>query len=287
MSARRMLSVMAVLGGLLFAVPAFAQSGSGSLMGSGSTMPEPQTLRERANAVASLQGEAQPTRSLLTAALKAVEALQAERRNDRLRMRQHLQECHDELRRANRDQKFPTTLRCFRGRLMLELTWLRRERIFLQEDKSVRVEARDATLAMTDALIDALATIVTGIDSGVYSDEAGMREAKTLLHGQYRLRQWASVLHTNADRMLSWVASLARDAAPYLPETEGMPSAWDAPVECLEDAASWLIQARGATSYDDTLAAWTSARTQTSTCLLSIKKAMKSRGVTGTGGTLE
>lgn len=290
-----LLSAAILIGGLLFALPAGAASGtvmtsSGSTTGSGSVHHEESHspgAGERIRAVASMRSTT-VTRTLLTNSLEKRDAFQMERRDAGVRMRQHLQDCHEELRRANRDQKVPVTLRCYRGRLMLELTWLRKQAQWIGEDKSVNVEVKKAAVDTTDALIEGIAAIVTGIDSNVYDDEAGLREAKTLLHSQYRLRQWTAVLHADGDRLLSWVLLLADDATEHVPANDnGMFAPWNAAAECLENSVGWLMQVKQATTYDDALAAWTSARSEVASCTIAMKTAMKTpRVMSSTGSVL-
>lgn len=286
----RLLPITLLAAGALFAVPGFADAASGeTITGSGAVQEEEPltpTADERIRVIANLNGNTQPTRTLLTKALDAREALNTERRDAALRLRVHLQECSEELRRANRDQKFPTTLRCHRGRLMLELTWLRKQRQAIYDDKSVPLGMGTEALEDTDALIDAIAAIVGGIDSGVYKDESGLREGKTLLQNQYRLRQWTAVLRMDAERLKAWLVLLAKDALEHIPALKpGEASAWDASAGCLEETAGWLTQAKQATTYEDALAAWASARSQAATCMDIVEKARKSRPKTSGSGS--
>jgi hypothetical protein len=256
------------------------QSGSGNII----QIP---TLRQRS--VFLLDGVRLPPRKGIDDLLALWETSQEERRAYRTRLRQHLQDCHDGLRKANRDQKFPLTLQCFRGRLMLELTWLRKERQFFAGDVSLVEDARADILDATDALIDGIATIVTAVDSDVYASESGLREARTLLHTQYRLRQWAASIRAAAARMRILLAFMAKDLGGYLPVQEDplLPTPWDGSVECLEDTSDMLRQTESIESYDAILSAWSAARASLSACIETIDEAMKSAPKSGSGTALQ
>lgn len=267
----------------LFTVSAQAASGD-VVTGSGSTasgvVREP-TQKERAAAVVQLI-KPLPIRKVLDDAQAAALELHAMKQADRTRLREFLQGCHDDLRRANRDQKFPTMLRCFRGRLMLELTALRKERLIWAEMKALTPAVQTAVLDQSDRLADALSTIVTAVDSNVYDTEEDLQEARRLLHSQYRLSHWTAVLHAHGNRLLAWVAYLAKDMQSLLDSP-----LWEDSVTCVENAADLLVALPATTTYDDALSAWSAARSQTALCDVTIQNAMKAmKQKTGTGGTL-
>lgn len=93
-------------------------------------------------------------------------------------------ECVQALRRANRDQQWPTTLRCVRNDLQLDIAVLRES---IAASTLVVHPLATAFTQAAEALRDALVAVVNGIDTGVYGTEAAVLDTRARLQERYRL----------------------------------------------------------------------------------------------------
>ncbi|MBU2213665.1 hypothetical protein KJ996_03445 [Patescibacteria group bacterium] len=149
------------------------------------------------------------------------EKIQAQRDAQQLRRQESIQHqilCRDDVRRSNRDMKLPTLFRCYRGALTLDLEALRKERTNLDDLIGATLEAREASLATINALMDAIATIVDAIDDGVYGSQKDLEEAKHNLAERYWIPKWIASTKLRADEMLTWTSYFLETIAPQLIE---------------------------------------------------------------------
>jgi hypothetical protein len=125
--------------------------------------------------------------------------------------------CRTELRQANRDTKLPTLLRCVRGELSQEREFLRKQKDEVAKLTDASVPARNAATAQFDLLLDALNTVITGIDSNVYEQTEDIAGTRTKLQQKYRAPFSNALTAFRADRLLSWVALLLSDLPENAP----------------------------------------------------------------------
>lgn len=185
--------------GITFSLPAFAASGD-TMTGS--------TLTDRLDTLLIALGPTHPDRKTLRDATDAEEETAKARGFYRARRATFMTDCRRDIRSANRDTKFPTTLRCFRGLLMQRLGYLRDER----RNRPLGFgPAHDLLLSRTDALTDAMTTIVDAIDSDVYDDDASLKDAKARLYAQYEEPYAAAILAAQAERLEHWLFVLVND----------------------------------------------------------------------------
>ena len=122
--------------------------------------------------------------------------------------------CRTDFRHANRDQKFRVQLRCYRGEIALQKELLRKQHDFIAELPGISDTVRKNALQRIDALSDALAAVITGIDSGVFTSLNDLLEAKKNLFEKYRSPAWAMLTVLRAERLLSWTMLLLIDLEP-------------------------------------------------------------------------
>lgn len=128
--------------------------------------------------------------------------------------------CRDDLRRSNKNTKFPTLTRCYTDDLALEKELLEKRRTRLENMPGVSDAVRNAALSKLDALTDAVDTIMFALESNVYGVPEDLSETKKSLLEKYRMPYWDAMLLARADRALSLASSLILriDALPS-PET--------------------------------------------------------------------
>lgn len=93
------------------------------------------------------------------------------------------EECRSLLRKANRDQQWPSTLRCVRNDMQLDIGALRAE---LTAARALKHSLAPALVTAASDLLDALAAVTDGIDTGVYGSEGALAETRSKLQERYR-----------------------------------------------------------------------------------------------------
>jgi len=140
---------------------------------------------------------------------KARESFSLKQLERRRKLVAHQLECKDEIRRANRDTKLLTLLRCYRTNLTLNLESLRKERLYIENIMVGLTEGQKGNAyEELDNLVDAITTVINGIDAGVYTSQNGLEEVKTSLMKRYWTPWWHEQLKLHADRLISWIAHL-------------------------------------------------------------------------------
>jgi hypothetical protein len=234
----------------LLILPTFASAASGDIQtGSGSVVqdeqpPESEVIRE---------DRAKRAENLRTVLLKAkkVDAQYQERLAAyRKKRAEHRRDCRDDVRRSNRDTKFPTLLRCYEGELSLEKDFLQFERTSIEELPAVTTLSRRAAADRASILLDAIDTVLFAIDSGVYTNADDLTEARANLTNRYRAPYRSALALTRADRTLAMISSLIiRLDATGADGTEP-----DAARKCLttqETNLRLLLQLRGENAFGD------------------------------------
>ncbi|MDD4319407.1 MAG: hypothetical protein PHW10_03735 [Candidatus Peribacteraceae bacterium] len=131
--------------------------------------------------------------------------------------------CREDLRRANRDAKVPTLVRCYRGSLTLEREFLRREKDYVRSLVEATEPRRNDVLVRSDQLTEAIGTLVFAFDSGVYDRQEDVLQARQRLQEKYRSPLSDARTLLRGDRLLSWYALLLdeiTDPPACLPEGE-------------------------------------------------------------------
>ncbi len=183
------------------------ESSTGALTGTGTVVGTPEQRLEREQwekreaRIEGFRGEVLRTRTALRSFLTQ-ESLHTKKRST------HRRECAVALRQANRDQKFPSQKRCYRGELSLDIERLRRLKQKLPQLPGVTKVTLENAISVLDSLLDAEATIVHAIDVGVYEEEGHLLEAKENLTKKYREPLWNALARVRNDQMLAWIAQL-------------------------------------------------------------------------------
>ncbi|MBI1813145.1 hypothetical protein HY285_04920 [Candidatus Peregrinibacteria bacterium] len=152
-------------------------------------------------------------------------------------------QCRDEIRRANRDTKFPTIQRCFRGEITQERALLLAQTGYLHDAPGIPSDVRQALGKKIGALTDALGTVVSAVDAGVYTGRDDLLEARNNLRDRYRNIVWEGWTQLRIERLITWVDYLlleARDQAA----AAGDPSPWNTATQCLLSAETSLYDVR-------------------------------------------
>lgn len=198
------------------------ESGSGAVTESGAIVltGSGRTASDILESLSARTAEESPPRSFTELMLpeKLTAARDAQENKIRERLLQLRRECHEALRRANRDTLPPTANRCMRGELLLEMNMLRKQKEEFARMPTLPPEAIAEVAHSTDNLIEAQATMIDGIDAGVFSTVDLLKEAKKNLHTQYRLPVRRAFLRARAERIHAWSALLASMLLPMISE---------------------------------------------------------------------
>ncbi|MBM3231620.1 hypothetical protein FJZ28_04845 [Candidatus Peregrinibacteria bacterium] len=137
--------------------------------------------------------------------LAAHASQQAIRREKRSEL---IAECRKDIRAANRDTLFKETLRCFRALLTGELEIARKEKqaVTFMAGASDAAKA-DANSALQNAM-DALSTVISAVDAGVYGSKEDLEETKRNLNHKYRTPVHASLVSLRLSRRSLWITHL-------------------------------------------------------------------------------
>ncbi|PIR48622.1 hypothetical protein COU80_02840 [Candidatus Peregrinibacteria bacterium CG10_big_fil_rev_8_21_14_0_10_55_24] len=154
-------------------------------------------------------------------------------------------QCREEIRHSNRDQRLGVILRCFRTQLTLDGEWLRRERRSVENRAGLSNEIRTELLAAIDTMQQAIATILDGIDTGVFQTEESCSIAKQNLATLYRTPLWLAETHARADVLLTWIAHILVQALPTA-QDEGEDPSVGQTLRCLSDAETALTEVTAA-----------------------------------------
>lgn len=150
----------------------------------------------------------QDFRSQLLQTSKLMDGIRLQRKNFIQKRSEHRTECRRNIRRASKLTKLKTNVVCYREELSLQLELLEKERAFVEQVPGVTDDVRWLTLTRIDLLTDALAVVITAMDSDVYETIEELEEVKQNLLLNYRVPYWLMMTRLRADRMLTWTASI-------------------------------------------------------------------------------
>lgn len=152
--------------------------------------------------------------------------------------------CRNDVRRANRDSILSETIHCFRATLTLDLEMLRKEQQYIEMVSVTSEDHREAATFHIQNLMDAISTIVSAIDAGVYSSKEELEEAKVNLESHYRLSKRVAMLKLRIDHSIMWSKHLMVRLHSVLilgsPEAEVVPKIEEA-IACLEQKETLLF----------------------------------------------
>lgn len=113
--------------------------------------------------------------------------------------------CLLDIRQANRDTRDANIMRCFRGHIMQDVSAARYWVNYLASDPFASPLLKAQAIANGEELIEAILTVINGVDAGVYTSPDSLAETKRLLREQYRKAYWVSRIQMRTERALGWV----------------------------------------------------------------------------------
>ena len=117
-------------------------------------------------------------------------------------------DCRETLRKANRDQRLPRLSDCMKDDLQKTLEMVTARGTSIAAAAGVQGDVKELIAARNELLRDALDTIITALDAGVYTDEEGLVEARNNLREKY-FKPYAALLpQLHAEHALSWISHL-------------------------------------------------------------------------------
>ncbi len=188
---------------LLLSVPCFASAqeastGTGAQTGTGTALEETTTIKTMR------MTRTKDFHAKMLAFVKIDSQFRSHAETFRRKRAELWRTCREDLRRANRDTKFPTVLRCFRGTVTLEKDFLVDESDWLSVMPGVPSAIRSVTVSRLDLLREALNTVLLGIDGKVYATTDDILEARKNLLEKYRIPFATSLLTARAEMLLTW-----------------------------------------------------------------------------------
>lgn len=162
----------------------------------------------------------------------------------RERQATHRRNCRESVRRANRDQLMPTLNSCYKADLQLDITMLREQLLYVQAVPGSDATLRAAATGAIFTLIDAENTIINAIDTGLFTKQEALEEAKRNLRATYRVPYWFAMTRVRADWELTWIAFMVKNIEERLAEND-VPGARkelaNSATLCLETGAQMLL----------------------------------------------
>lgn len=267
---------------LSVAVSASAQStGSGATSGSGTTPqpPAPPTIEQRMDTLAKLLEKRDvKTRDDLAERQDRVDQFMTDKRAYEKELAISREKCTADIRRANRDTKLSTVLSCYRADLMLQMAFLRKEATYVKQLTGISPEAKTKFTETNRALSDAMATIITAIDSDVYEAPEEVESAKKKLRDNYQHPRYLALGLIRADRALGWTGFLGQRirqiwplTAPESPERLKLVQS----VECLEKTAFELKAFGALENYESTKEKFGQYQSSLGNCAESLRSAVR------------
>lgn len=164
-------------------------------------------------------------------------AIHDERAKLATRMAEYRRDCRADLRKANRDSKLSTMLRCFRGTLALQLTTLQRWERFAVELPGIPPSFASQEQAAVHAWIEAIGTVMSAVDADVYQAEQGLLDVRARLVERYALPAEYARLRSRRALDAGWLLStldvLATLRSPQVSSTLDVEKAAQESAECL------------------------------------------------------
>lgn len=119
---------------------------------------------------------------------------------------EHATACRLSKRKANKNGRFAVVARCYRTALLMEREFWQKHINQVEGLPGIQPEYRDTAVISLKGMIDAIDSIILGIDSDVYNDEEGLVEAKRNLHQKYRATVSLDLSKIRANRTLTWIS---------------------------------------------------------------------------------
>lgn len=200
------------------------------------------------------------------------------------------QQCRDDLRKANRDQKFPTILRCYRAELGEYQPFLKRQYAYYSELPGIDVQTRRDLLVQHKRLSDAVDAILYGIDSDVYSSGDELLEAKKNLRELYQTPVWEWLSRARASRDVTWIAEVLQKADTAMAEEKTLLSevrpGWNAPLRCLMEKEVQLRTITDEPAFSLRKLVYQGSRADVSQCLDTLTQLEAATAATASGAVL-
>ena len=158
--------------------------------------------------------------------------------NRRQKRREKRLQCRTDIRKANRDAILRETLHCYRATLSQDLEILRKQKQFVEALPGVREEYRGGAVFHIGNLMDAISTIITAIDAGVYGSKESLQDAKVNLGAVFRSHKRLAMTRLRVDRSKAWMNHLMirlHEVQTDLPPPEEVDAKLQEAIDCLKD----------------------------------------------------
>ena len=210
---------------------------------------------------------------------KKVNAFKGQREMRKEKRKEHREKCRSDIRRSNKGAKVNTLLRCYRAELTLENELLRKRRLIIEDLPNISETIKVEALSTLDELSDAISAIIDAIDTGVYTSQEELREAKQNLHTQYRQPYWHALMDLRADKMMVWIAHLGTRIDTILAGnySETVTEQLVLAAACLDEAEVLFEQALAETGYQESKELLRQAQSKLKSCTPFLRAAHKAK----------
>lgn len=200
----------------------------------------------------------------LTIPEKVESAFQKEFTSIRQRMAEQRTACREAIRKANRDQRMGKVAQCQRALLMLDMNMLRKQSDYISILPFVDAQLKETATGAIANLESAEMTIVDGIDTQLFTQEAQLIAARNNLRVTYREPVWMALMKIRIDRELTniiFISKLLNERSDVEISTHLLPIA-----QCLESTKSSIEMAKNASDRMSAGAEWAVAKAKAAEC---------------------
>ena len=131
---------------------------------------------------------------------------------------------------------------------------LRKEQQYVESIAGVTDQYKTAAIFHIHNLMEAISTVISAIDVGVYSNKEDLLEAKVNLESHYRLSKRMALTQLRVDRSKTWLSHLMVRLHSVLilggPEEEVVPKIEET-IACLEQKVERIISLFSLEDYSD------------------------------------
>ncbi len=190
--------------------------------------------------------------------------------------------CREQLDVTITSRRFQTLARCFRDDLALDKSYYDRRLESISDDVSLSEKARIRLESKLEDLVDAQATLMDGVDGGIYGTQEQLLDAKHKLLELYLRPLWATDTQARADRALGWLAILTDDLemlARQQSDSTRTGVLYTA-AECLARGADDLLSVMDENDYKKTKDLYSQALTTLRSCNPALRDAAGQTGTT-------
>ncbi len=203
----------------MFATPAFAEDATGS--GTVAVVDSGAIIQEHISVLAGLLGSPLPSdgAQVFLSANKQ-KSWEEELGRYKQKIASFRATCRATIRKANRDSLMSQSSACFRGDLLLQVSFLRKQQIYISSLPGISEQTLSGATFAINNLVDAEMTIVDAIDAKLFQTMDDLTNTKQKLLTQYRAPYWLALSKIRANQQLTIISLMLKRTIDMV--TDGM-----------------------------------------------------------------